>query len=59
MIKKILLKRYNIIDLIGQSTAIVMVNKFDSYWWFLIIIPFSILVKLLESIERVNNGGKK
>ena len=59
MIKSLLFKRYNIIDLAGQGTAIWLVTKYDDYWWFFIILPFSILIALLESIERVNNGGKK
>ena len=59
MIKFLLFKRYNLIDLVGQGIAIWLVTKHDDYWWMLIILPFSVLIAILESIERVGNGGKK
>ena len=59
MIKFLLFKRYNLIDLLGQGAALYLVMKFDNFWWMLIIFPFSILIAFLESIERIGNGGKK
>jgi len=58
MIDSLLFKRYTIIDLISQNTAIWLVIKYDNYWYFLTIIPFSILAAVLHSIKRVNNKIK-
>lgn len=55
MIKFLLFKRYNLIDFTGQAMAIWFLMKFDSPWWLLIILPFSFLTALLESIERIRN----
>lgn len=59
MIKFLLFKRYNFIDLIGQGVSLFYVTKHDDWRYFLIILPFSLLTALLESIERVNNGNHK
>lgn len=59
MIKFLLLKRYNLLDLFGQGIAIWGVTKYDDWVWFFAILPFSFATAIFESIERVNNGNKK
>ena len=46
-------------DLAGQNISLWLVVKYDNYWYFLAIIPFAFVTGFLESIKRVNNGGKK
>lgn len=58
MIDSLLHKRYDIVDLVSQNTAIWLVVKYDNYWYFLAIIPFSIFSAVLHSIKRVNNRIK-
>jgi len=58
MIDSLLFKRYTIIDLVSQNTAIWLVIKYDNYWYFLAIIPFSMLTAILHSIKRVNSKIK-
>ena len=55
MIKFLIFKRYNFIDFVGQAMAIWLMMKFDTYWAFAIILPFSFLTALLESVERLRN----
>jgi hypothetical protein len=59
MINFLLNKRYTIMDLTGQNISLWLVVKYDNYWYFLAIIPFAFVTGFLESIRRVNNGGKK
>lgn len=59
MIKFLLFKRYNFIDGIGQAFMVWGITKYGNWEWIFAALPFSILVALLESIERVNNGNKK
>ena len=59
MIKHLIILRYNFIDLLCQATMVWGLTKYDDWKWILIIFPFAIFNALLQSIERVNNGGKK
>jgi hypothetical protein len=59
MIKFLLFKRYNFIDFTGQAFMVWGLTKYDDWTWIFIILPFSILTAVLESFERLNNGGKK
>lgn len=59
MINFLIYRRYNFIDLCGQGLMMWGFTKYNDWTWLLIIIPFSMASALLESIERVNNGGKK
>ncbi|CAB4121829.1 hypothetical protein UFOVP17_14 [uncultured Caudovirales phage] len=55
MIKFLIFKRYNFIDFVGQGMAIWLMMKFDTYWGLAIILPFSFLSALCESIDRMRN----
>ena len=59
MLKFLLFKRYNFIDGISQAFMIWGITKYGGWEWIFAGIPFAILIAFLESIERVNNGGKK
>jgi hypothetical protein len=59
MIRFLIFKRYNFIDFVCQAVMIYGLIKYNDWKWVLIVFPFGILNLFLESVERVNNGGKK
>ena len=59
MIKFLIIERYNFIDIICQAIMVWGITTTGNWSWILIIFPFAIFNALLQSIERVNNGGKK
>ena len=55
MIKFLIFKRYNIIDLMGQGLAIWLATKYDNNWWLMLVLVFSFVAALCDSIDRVRN----
>ena len=59
MIKFLLNRRYNLLDLMANMYMYGLWVKTGEWYVFLLTIPFSILIALLESFERTRDGGKK
>jgi len=59
MISFLIFRRYDFIDLLCQALMVYGLTKYDDWKWVLIVFPFGVLNLFLESVERVNNGGKK
>jgi hypothetical protein len=56
MIKFLIFKRYNVIDLAGQGLAIWLATKYDNNWWLMLVLAFSFVAALCDSIDRLRNN---
>lgn len=59
MIKFLLKPRFTIIELIGNVYIYALWIEYKTWHVFLLGFAFGLFQAILESIERVNNGGKK
>jgi len=56
MIKFLIFKRYNVIDLVGQGLAMWLATQYENNWWLMLVLAFSFVAALCDSIDRLKNN---